>query len=192
MGVGIGAPPIKTAGLPGHWTPPGPQALPSGMPHRHPASVHRPPQSPWGSQDRFSFSPRRQPVGGLGASFYFFFRMIISPLFFVAKNHPGLSRREGRKLCREREGKIISPGHRRSHLSSACSGKSREGMKMKAGPDPSLSSSALPGGDRPGEGRRQGRGLWALIKGLGEGGRLHSACPSWTGPLPHLRPQFPH
>lgn len=151
MGVGIGAPPRKTAGLPGHWTPPGPQALPSGMPRRHPVSVHRPPRSPWGSQDsRFSFSPRRQPVCRRAGSlllFFFFLNDNFPPFFFVAKNHPGLSRREGRKLCREREGKIISPGHRRSHLSSACSGESREGMKMKAGPDPSLSSSALPGGD---------------------------------------------
>ena len=54
-------------------------------------------------------------------------------------------------------------------------GMREQRMKMKAGPDPSLSASALPGGMSLGEGARQGWGLWALIKGPGRGGEMQRA-----------------
>lgn len=96
--------------------------------HTHPPCEH-PRRVPLSSQaGRFSFSPGDSlSIGERGAAFYFFFFLNDNfPPFFVAKTHPGLSRREGRKLCGEREGKIISLGLRRSHLSSVC-GRSREG-----------------------------------------------------------------
>lgn len=96
--------------------------------HSHPASVNTPPPSPprVHKAGNSHFHPEDSlSVGELGASFYFFFlNDNFPPLYFVAKNHPGLSRREGRKLCSEREGKIISLGHRHSHLSSVCKRRS--------------------------------------------------------------------
>lgn len=157
---GGGGAPRKTAGTRGHRT---------RLDARHQPVRTNPPRSPRGSQDRrFSFSPGRQPVCRIARRLLqFFFLNDNFPPFFVAKNHPGLSRREGRKLCREREGKIISPGHRRRHLSSACSERSGEGMKMKAGPDPSLSSPALPGGGPTWGGRAGGAGAVGSHQGAG-------------------------
>lgn len=81
--------------------------------------------------------------------------MIIFPLFFVAKNHPGLSRRGGRKITLRRRRKDNSSGSQIFSLVIRLQGEKREegemrdaGTKMKPGPNPSLSLLLSLGGGR--------------------------------------------
>lgn len=70
-------------------------------------------------------------------------------------------------------------------------------MKMKAGPNPSLSSSLSLGGVGGGQPRGETGGLWALIRGREKGrlqrvgGRL-ALLSQLDRPTSCLGPQFPH
>lgn len=132
------------------------RGLGPGGAYHHPTRTNTPPSRPLelSRQENLVFTRHPACLPERWEPPIFFLNDNFPPLF-VAKNHPGLSRREGRKLCREREGKIISLGHRHSRLSSVCrrrgeggraAGMRGPGMKMKAGPNPSLSSSALGAG----------------------------------------------
>jgi hypothetical protein len=122
--------------------------------------------------------------------------MIIFPLFFVAKNHPGLSRRGGRKITLRRRRKDNSSGSQIFSLVIRLQGEKREegemrdaGTKMKPGPNPSLSLLLSLGGEgaEPWEGRK--RRMLACDQGGGEGG---PSPGSVDGPSSCSWPQFPN
>lgn len=112
----------QPAGASSHWDLLGPWAWPWGCPQTPRKCECPPPRRPpqFTRQEILIFTQQTACRRARSLLLFFFLNDNFSPLFFVAKNHPGLSRREGRKLCGEREGKIISLGHRHSRLSSVC------------------------------------------------------------------------
>lgn len=180
--------------------------------HSHPTRVNTPATSPGVHKTGVShFHPADSlSVGELEPpSIFFFFLNDNFPPFFVAKNHPGLSRREGRKLCGEREGRIISLGHRHSRLSSVC--RRRSGKGGRARPDARLEDEnegwpksitvllGCPwGGVDLGGGREQEReGALGSDQGPGKVGRLQRAggrralLSQLDRPTSRRGPQFP-